>query len=532
MKMKIATTVLCLLISGLFGLSIMAVEESTTNLVDMAPDEMPTHVVKVLRTTNKAQINSYVAKVYDFKNVNPNQIANFIANGLELEEGGIYTFVHPDGDKGKMLVICPKYQLPWIDKVCADLDRPQLTSAPGSKYIYYRLKHRNAADPDFLAVLGNYISANGIVWPDIETNSVLLFDSPSGADYAAKALDEYLDSPTPQVNIDVCIYEIDLKNDGTLGLDYEMWKNGPGAALFAAQITGKYVTSRYNNVAFGPPPPFMNTLPPVLGGNLPKNFRYRDWYRGYGYRLEYPSSFFDFLVEKGKARILVDTKVSACNASQAMICSNEFISYFRTYHAQVGSGYTAVLSESPPIVSGYDTGDVGFVRTVNSAQAPLSVEGLPHLGIDMVESGISLEVTPIIGQEDINLELVAKVSNHIGWASNGEPLLKSFQINNEFRVKNNEQILIGGLTRERLIKSAKKIPILGDLPVIGWVFGGETDYLQKSILVVALTPSIITDFSGKTAVDDNIMAKATGKTPVKIPSVKVGFDQYLLDGAK
>ena len=83
-----------------------------------------------------------------------------------------------------------------------------------------------------------------------------------------------------------------------------------------------------------------------------------------------------------------------------------------------------------------------------------------------------------------------------------------------------------------MIKSTKKIPLLGDLPVIGWVFGGETDYLQKSILVVALTPSIVTDFSGKTAADDTIMAKATGKTPVKIPSVKVGFDQYLLDGAK
>ncbi len=499
--MKITTTVTLLLLMTLMLMPVCAQQEESAKYVDMAPDEMNSHVIKVLRTTNKAQINMYVAKVYDFNNVNPHEVANFIANGLKLEEGGIYTFVHPDGNKGKMLVFCPKYQLPWFDQVCAELDRVNLTSAPGSKYIYYRLKNRSAADANFLAVLFNYISPNGVVFPDIETNSVLLFDSPSGAEYCEAALKEYLDEPTPQVNVDVKIYEIDLRNDGTLGLDYEMWKNGPGSALFGVQFAGRYETARYDNISF------LGYRAP--NSPLPDHFRYRDWYRGYGYRLEYPSAFFDFLVEKGKARVVVNTRLSSSNSEPAMLRAGDFIPFYRVV-----------------------TNDRTFSRSVNSDKTVRKLDGISNLKIDLVDSGIYLEIDPLIGRDDIDLDLTARVVNHLGWSSNGEPLLSSFNLENVFTVQNGEEILIGGLTRERLINTTKKIPILGDLPVLGWLFGGETNDLRKSIVVVSLKPVIIEDFSGVTDADVALMSKATGKSPVPIPSLKVGFDQYLLDGEK
>ena len=82
MKMKIAPTALCLLLMLVIVFPITAQQEKTAaSWVSVAPDDMPTHVVKVLRTTNKAQINQYVAKVFDFYDVNPHEIDNFIANG-------------------------------------------------------------------------------------------------------------------------------------------------------------------------------------------------------------------------------------------------------------------------------------------------------------------------------------------------------------------------------------------------------------------------------------------------------------------
>ncbi len=509
MKMKITTILSVVLLAPLLMLPVSAQTtegQGLASYVDMAPEEMPTHLVKVLRTTNKAQINQYVAKVYDFENVNPNEIANFIANGLKLEEGGIYTFVHPDGDKGKLMVFCPKYQLEWIEQVCKELDRPRLTSAPGSKYIYYRLRHRSAADPAFLNLVWNYISSSGLVWPDIKTNSLLLFDSPSGSDYCHEALQEYLDAPTPQINIDVKIYEIDMKNDGKLGLDYEMWKNGPGAALFATQFTGQYLTARHNGISY-----LGYTAPqtPNAPAPLPDHFRYRDWYRGYGYRVEYPSAFFDFLVDKGKARVLVNTRLSTCNATPALIRSGDFIPFYRV-----------------------TTNDFAYTRSVTSDKTPRALAGIPGLGIDMVDTGVYLSITPMVGSKQVNLDFAAKVVNQLGWTSNGEPLVSSFQVDNDFRVPNGKEIVIGGISRERLVKSTSKIPLLGDLPILGWIFGGETNYCQKSVVVVSLTPRVIDDFSGRTGADMATMAKATGEQEVNIPSVKVGFDQYLLDGAK
>ncbi|MCX7000121.1 MAG: hypothetical protein NT106_07485, partial [Candidatus Sumerlaeota bacterium] len=186
------------------------------------------HVVKVLRTTNKAQILKYVPRVYSFANVNPHEIVNYFTSALAAEEGGAYTFVAPDGASGKILVICPEFQIPYFDKMAKELDRSKLTSAPGSKYIYYRLKHRSAGDLDLLRVLYSYggelpVTAPVSLQADWETNSLLLYDAPSGADNAEKVLKEMLDKPTPQVEFQDKIYEVQVNNDGTVGLDYTDW---------------------------------------------------------------------------------------------------------------------------------------------------------------------------------------------------------------------------------------------------------------------------------------------------------------------
>jgi type II secretory pathway component GspD/PulD (secretin) len=486
----------------LVGISVCFAEEveSWKGLLDLPPNDLQTHVVKVLRTTNKAQTNRYVAKVYTMENVNPYEVINFLTTTLTKEEGGFYTFVEPDNVGGKILVICPVYQLEYFDKVVPQLDRPQLTSAPGSKYTYYRLKHRSAADPGFVAVLRDYANPGGVIQPDLETNSVLLFDSPSGADFAEQALNEKLDVPTPQAQIDVKMYEIALNNDGKMGLDYEDWKNGPGRYLFAAQYSWEYLKAaqqlkvkQYGNYLLG------------TSSEL-DNSKYERNYKGAGYYADYPSAFVDFLVEKGKARVLVDTKIVALTGVSAALNTGDQILYY------------AMTT---------DTGN--FTREVNGASASRSVPENTQVGVSAVSTGVFLDVIPTIGSEDVNLDLIARVVNLLGFQENGTPILGSRQLENQFRVKNGEEILLGGLTRERQINSTEKIPILGSLPVLGWLFGGETTTMQKSMIVISLKPEIIKDFRNLSPEDETVINKATGVAEVSIPTVEVGFDQYLFD---
>jgi general secretion pathway protein D len=55
--------------------------------------------------------------------------------------------------------------------------------------------------------------------------------------------------------------------------------------------------------------------------------------------------------------------------------------------------------------------------------------------------------------------------------------------------------VIGGLIQERTLRSVKKVPVLGSLPLIGWLFRDTDNIKQKTNLLVFLTPYIIRDES-------------------------------------
>jgi general secretion pathway protein D len=62
-------------------------------------------------------------------------------------------------------------------------------------------------------------------------------------------------------------------------------------------------------------------------------------------------------------------------------------------------------------------------------------------------------------------------------------------------VRDQQTVIIGGLMRSRITHSEDKIPILGDIPVLGALFRNTTDGLEKSNLILILTPFIIREQS-------------------------------------
>ena len=62
-------------------------------------------------------------------------------------------------------------------------------------------------------------------------------------------------------------------------------------------------------------------------------------------------------------------------------------------------------------------------------------------------------------------------------------------------VKDGETIVIGGLVRTRVTRSETKVPLLGDIPLLGALFRTRGDHLEKSNLILVLTPHIIRDSS-------------------------------------
>src|SRR5262245_17319550 len=101
----------CMLHGGLAGAAgtRAAVPQHPSIDRHLAPDEYPLNIVKILRTSNKAQTNSYVPVVFTMRNNNPFNVIRFLRRPVEAEEGVLFTFVSPEGHGGKVLFVVPKY---------------------------------------------------------------------------------------------------------------------------------------------------------------------------------------------------------------------------------------------------------------------------------------------------------------------------------------------------------------------------------------------------------------------------------------
>ena len=71
------------------------------------------------------------------------------------------------------------------------------------------------------------------------------------------------------------------------------------------------------------------------------------------------------------------------------------------------------------------------------------------------------------------------------------------------RIKDGETLVIGGLIQETESKTVKKVPILGDLPVIGVAFRSTHSSKKKNELVIMITPRIINDGEEGTLANTN-----------------------------
>ena len=75
----------------------------------------------------------------------------------------------------------------------------------------------------------------------------------------------------------------------------------------------------------------------------------------------------------------------------------------------------------------------------------------------------------------------------------GQPITANRAASTVVVVDDQQTVVLGGLIRDRKRETENKIPILGDLPIIGWLFKSRTTEVEKVNLVLVLTPYIIRD---------------------------------------
>ncbi len=505
---------------GLVDFEFPAANKEPLVSLDSNADERMRRVVKILRTSDKAQVNQFVPVVFELKNVNPYAVVRFIDRVVEIEEGNWWTFVAPDNESGRLLVNVPLWQVEPLKELVALIDRPQLTSSDGAVRVYHHLNHRDPGDHDFLQTVEGYMTRHSDLISDRATGALYLYDIPSGVDRAMEHIKEELDVPTKEIILRSTIYEVDLNNDGTLGLDFHAWKNGPGRNLLALGAFADYVkTSRLDtNGVDGTGIPVFSPGVDVYGLRGHK-------YNNEGYNVAYfynvPTSFFDFLVTKGRARVLTAPRATVLNTKTVEFSTGEQILFYRV---QTGASDLAGSRPEGRVLDPY--GDSPNFTDNRTLRGDVVERAIP----DITDAGVELFITPVIGENAIVMDIKVSVVSQLSFDDSGVPMLHHREVATKLNAAPGEEYIIGGLTRTRAIQTTRKIPILGSLPVLGWLFGGEISTAKKTLLAIVVSADVVTDFSGMNEEELEVVnaVSTKGMDIVSLPEEIFGFDMMLI----
>lgn len=121
-------------------------------------------------------------------------------------------------------------------------------------------------------------------------------------------------------------------------------------------------------------------------------------------------------------------------------------------------------------------------------------KGVPTTEVKNIKYGLQLNIKAknIVDEQFVNLELETK-STQVDWANqvDGIPSFTEKSIKTNVIVGNNSTIVLGGLVNSSSQKDLDKIPLLGDLPILGALFRSKSFKEGKSELVFFITPEII-----------------------------------------
>jgi type II secretory pathway component GspD/PulD (secretin) len=162
-----------------------------------------------------------------------------------------------------------------------------------------------------------------------------------------------------------------------------------------------------------------------------------------------------------------------------------------------------------------------YIMTQNKQQAEIQIgQQIPILYTDYrtgqiqaqyINVGIILRVTPDISPDGyVTLQLNPEISE-LGAQIAGTQyyIINTNRIQNLVRIKQGDTVILGGLFRNTDSDAYKKVPLLGDIPIIGEIFKTRSKTKDRTELVVAITPVVITDLPKleETGVYENMKKK-------------------------
>lgn len=261
-----------------------------------------------------------------------------------------------------------------------------------------------------------------------ETNTLSITASPDIIARFKRDL-KAIDQPAPQVSIEALITEFSKEATKNLGIDWS-WLGIYGRREYTLSILSSLAELQDTS----------------LGAVLSRT--YGTW-KGWSY--DYIASL-QALIRDGKVKIRATPRVTTLN------------------------GKTAVI-------------DIGREEYYSIVTGPITY---PYTRLEVIKVGIVLKITPYISDNgEITVQIEPEVSDVVARGVSDLPVVSKRKVTTTVRVKDGETIVIGGLLQRNERDILVKIPILGSIPILGYLFRNTRKEVEETEVIVFITPRII-----------------------------------------
>ncbi|MFL5304696.1 MAG: type II secretion system secretin GspD [Polyangia bacterium] len=309
---------------------------------------------------------------------------------------------------------------------------------------------------------------------DRPTNSLIIVSSLK--DYQSlRRVIELLDSPRKQVFVEAMILEVTLDKERDLGASWHGVK--PQNNLFGLSSPSLIVGGLNPTNTLVPTTALGDTMLAGILGPVLSPSEAAGLGTAVTSTVDIPS--FGVLVKA----LQTNNDVDVLSNPHLLIMNNE-------------DGEISVGQRVPFPVSTIGLGGAGAAAGAAGAGAlGLGLGGLfPQVQREKV--ALEMKLTPHVNEHDIiRLEVDEKISELAPGSSNLGPSTSERTAKTIVVAKDQQTILIGGLMSDKIINSVTKIPLLGDIPILGFFFRNTTKHVVKTNLIIALTPYVINDQS-------------------------------------
>ena len=269
---------------------------------------------------------------------------------------------------------------------------------------------------------------------------------------------EQLDQPVRQVFIETVIMEVNVQRDTRVGVSaHGVGGSSSGGVVYGSQPEGTPSSlsvsslSTASGLLFGLQGPVLTQVAEVLGLKLPQ----------FGLTVQASQTTSDVNVLSMPHLLTADNKEAEIAVGQKV-----------PFQLGVNQAQLAAALQA------------GNTTAANLAQLTGSISR------EKVE--LRLSVKPHIGDDgDIRLDINQQAEELAGTSSSAGPITSTRSQKTSVVAKDDETLVLGGIMQDRELEQVSKVPLLGDLPVLGALFRSTTKTMAKVNLLVFLTPHVI-----------------------------------------